>query len=63
MKKREAMRKLLQGALDRWPEIGSDESINGADVVDWLADFLRRVKKTLAPKHATTRGGRGGKNR
>jgi hypothetical protein len=43
-----AMRELLEGALERWPEIESDEPINGADCVDWLADFLRETRSTLA---------------
>jgi len=40
--------RLLRSAIDRWPEIGSEKSINGAECVDWLADFLRDARRILS---------------
>ncbi|NOG53198.1 MAG: hypothetical protein HND57_02525 [Planctomycetes bacterium] len=44
------MQRLLQEAIDRWPEFESDEQVNGADLVDWFSQWRARVKEMLASK-------------
>ena len=42
---------LLQSAIDQWAgRFDSEEDINGADAVDWLADFVEQAKSVLEVK-------------
>lgn len=40
-------RQILQAAIDRWPEIETEEPINGADCVEWLGEFIEEAKEAL----------------
>lgn len=55
-------RELIEGALARWGMlVERDESISGAEVVDWLVDFVHRARESLAattpPIRVTVSGG------
>ena len=41
------MQRLLQNAIDAWPQFETDEPVNGGDLVDWFGEWLLNVKKFL----------------
>lgn len=38
---------LLQRAIDDWPEFDTDEPVDGADLVEWFAEWREQAKKVL----------------
>jgi hypothetical protein len=41
-------KELLEMAVDEWGDrFETEEDINGADAVDWLAEFIEQAKATL----------------
>ena len=45
---RDDMRDLLEEVAGTFGEIGTDEPVNGGDTVDFLNDWMPRVRKLLA---------------
>lgn len=41
------MLEALQGAVNAWPDIGSDLPIDGAECVDWLSEWLHEIRIIL----------------
>ena len=48
------MRKLLERMIADWPQVDTDEDMNGGDAVDALLDYIAEAKVLLALKEATT---------
>jgi tRNA A37 threonylcarbamoyladenosine biosynthesis protein TsaE len=38
---------LLREAINAWPQFDADEDVNGADLVEWFAEWRQRVLKAL----------------
>lgn len=47
---------LLKGALEAWPEIDTDEEINGGDMVEWFGDFAERAAGIIAKAEGRANG-------
>ena len=45
-------RTLLRRVVDDWPEFDCDESVNGADLVEWFALFRADTKRMLGSHRA-----------
>ena len=43
----EWMQRLLQNAIDAWPQFETDEPVNGGDLVDWFGEWRLNVKACL----------------
>ena len=43
--------KLVQEAIDSWPQLDSDQYISGADLVDWFSDWRERAKAALKAEY------------
>ena len=43
----EQMQRLLQVAIDAWPQFDTDEPVNGGDLVDWFGEWRQQVKEAL----------------
>ena len=40
---------LLQNAIEQWPQFDTDDDVNGADLVEWFAEFRKLAKQCLKP--------------